>query len=173
MKKVLFIAMMFTFVFVNGQEKKQRSGITVGFNSLTVKLSDSRDSDSATGNGFFIGFFTEFMTSESLSIQPEIHFASSSDEGDSVDQILLPMMLKYYASEQFTIQGGMLFDFLLEDVGDGFNKLGVGLAFGSSYDFTDNLFATARYSLGLNNRLDSSDYKLKYNTFQIGLGYSF
>ena len=57
--------------------------------------------------------------------------------------------------------------------GEEFNSFGLGLAAGAGYDFTDNLFATARYSFGLTNRVDSDIVSTKMDYFQVGLGYRF
>lgn len=86
-------------------------------------------------------------------------------------------MAKYYVSDEFFIQAGPQFDLILDD-SEGVKKLGFGLGVGVGYEFSDQLFATTRYTLGLSDRLDDPvfdefDVTTKFNFFQIGIGYKF
>ena len=93
-------------------------------------------------------------------------------------------MAKYYVAEKVSLQAGPQFDLILDE-SPGFKKFGFGLATGVGFDINQNLSATARYSFGLNNRLDDDlvdllfddiaigDITTKLNFFQIGIGYKF
>lgn len=172
MKKVLFIAMI-TIVGL-GTVNAQKFGATAGLHNLSIKATNSGLSASVDATGFYAGFFGEFQINESLNFQPEVQFAVSYNNGDSAEQIVLPLMMKYYVSDKFNVQAGPQLDFAL-DSGPGLKSLGIALGFGAGYDFSDKFFASGRYALGLSNRLPNapSGLNVKFNTIQFGLGYRF
>lgn len=174
MKKLLFIAMITIAGLGTANAQKAKFGAVAGFHNLSIRASNSGISASADGSGFYAGFFGEFTLSETLNLQPEIQFASSYNDGEAGNQIVLPVMLKYFVAEEFNLQVGPQFDFAL-DSGPGVKSLGVALGFGAGYDFSDKFFASGRYALGLNNRLENapSGTTVKFNTIQIGVGYRF
>ncbi len=124
----------------------------------------------------------------------------STNEGvTKLDYINIPLMAKYFATEKFFIEAGPQVGFVinktaevdysivttfggtsttqsgsessdLEDV----SSLDFGLNFGLGYDFTENIFASARYNLGLGNVYDGEgDYEQKNRVFSVSLGYKF
>jgi hypothetical protein len=134
MKKVLFIAVV---VFGLGKLSAQGSnfGITAGFHNLSLKIDGSGMTESESGQGFFVGVTSDFSLSDKLSLQPQLQFATSSQDGDSVEQLILPIMLKYHVTEKFNIQAGPQLDYLLSD-SEGLNAIGFGLGFGAGFDFS-------------------------------------
>ena len=121
--------------------------------------------------------FAEFLLSEKFSIQPEFHYSSVTEDGESVDNLILPVFLKYYITEKFNVMSGLQFDYFTEkDLGD-IKRFGLG------YDITDSILISSRYSFGITNRIDTSEFiddfidlsdlSAKTNIFQIGLGYRF
>ena len=83
-------------------------------------------------------------------------------------------MLKYHVSQKFNLQAGPQLDYLLSD-SEGLNAIGFGLGFGAGYDFSEKIFVSTRYALGLSNRFADAPFgiSLKLDTFKIGLGYRF
>ena len=175
MKKVLLIAVVALLGLGNVNAQETTYGATAGFHSLTIKVSGDGGSISTNGSGYYVGFFADFNISEEFNIQPEIHFASAYKDGDSADEIIIPVMAKYFVSEKFNIQAGPQFDFVIDEDAEGVNKFGIGLGFGVGYEVSEKMFAAARYSIGLSNRIEDapSGISSKFNTFQIGLGYRF
>jgi opacity protein-like surface antigen len=174
MKKVILTAIiaLSSFCYVNAQ--KANFGVTAGFHNFTVKNNGQGITASTSASGFFVGVTGDFQVSDDFNIQPELHFVSTSKNGESVEQIVMPIMGKYYITGQFNLQAGPQIDLVISE-SDGLNTLGIGLGFGAGYDFSDKLFATARYSFGLSNRVEDapSGVSLKFDTFQIGVGYKF
>ncbi|WP_165730483.1 porin family protein [Polaribacter sp. 20A6] len=174
MKKLLVIAAL-AFAGLGSVKAQEVSyGVTAGFHQLSLKVSVVEDFTLSTdASGFYVGFFGEFKIDEKFNIQPEIHFASTYKDGDSSNQLIVPVMAKYYVSEEFNVQAGPQFDYILDSDTTGVNKFGLGLGFGAGYDFSDKVFASARYSVGLTNRLEDapSGNSIKFSTFQIGIGY--
>ena len=72
------------------------------------------------------------------------------------------------------LQAGPQLDFVVSE-SDGVNAFGLGLAIGAGFDFSDKVFATSRYVFGLRNRIEDapSGVSVKFDTFQIGLGFRF
>ena len=129
--------------------------------------------------------FAEFPLSEKFSIQPEFHYSIVHDEGFgyAFENLILPVFLKYYITEKFNVMSGLQFDYFTEkDLGD-IKRFGLGLGIGLGYDITDSILISSRYSFGITNRIDtsefiddsidSSDLSAKTNIFKIGLGYRF
>ena len=191
MKKLLFIAVIaiLSSLNVNAQEtpsstKETSYGVTAGFQATSLKVSLKGLSDIVEdAEGFFIGLFAEFPLSEKFSIQPEFHYSSVTKDGESIDNLILPVFLKYYITEKFNVMSGLQFDYFTEkDLGD-IKRFGLGLGIGLGYDITDSILISSRYSFGITNRIDtsefiddsidSSDLSAKTNIFQIGLGYRF
>ena len=90
-------------------------------------------------------------------------------------------MAKYNVSEEFAILAGPQFGFASGDIPDlvealadlagaDFTSLNLQIAFGISYDFTEDFFAQARYGLQLNEHLDGIG---AVNALNIGVGYKF
>ena len=191
MKKLLFIAVIaiLSSLNVSAQEtpsstKETSYGVTAGFQSTSLKVSLKGLSDIVEdGEGFFIGLFAEFPLSEKFSIQPEFHYSSVTNDGESLDNLILPVFLKYYITEKFNVMSGLQFDYFTEkDLGD-IKRFGLGLGIGLGYDITDSILISSRYSFGITNRIDTSEFiddfidlsdlSAKTNIFQIGLGYRF
>ncbi|WP_299104417.1 porin family protein [uncultured Tenacibaculum sp.] len=171
MKKLLLVAMIAVGITAKAQETS--FGAVAGFNSTTVSASSNGISASTSASGFYVGFFADFEVSDKISIVPELQYVSASKNGESINEIALPIMAKYNVSEKFSLQAGPMLDLVVDKTSDEFNKFGLGLAAGIGYDFTENIFATSRYSFGLTNRVENSSVSTKMGFFQIGLGYRF
>lgn len=185
-KTILFTALLFIILSINGQDNK--FGVTAGYNSFiaTVKFQGASVSNSASG--FFVGAFMDISISEKFSIQPELLFSLVSTDGESGSMLLVPILGKYHLADKFNFQFGPFLDYSLEEDADGVKKLGIGLATGLAYEVNDNFSLFLRYSLGLNNRIESYeftidspgdplltnlDFKTKLNFFLVGIGYKF
>lgn len=128
---------------------------------------------------------------------------SFSAEGISVDAegkfklgyINVPVMAKFYVTNDVTIEAGPYVGFLTsaklkvegtysdggstievsdtQDAKELFKSTDFGLNIGLGYNFTDNIFANARYAFGLSNIADDNDADLKNAGLQIAVGYRF
>lgn len=188
MKKISILVLLFVSVLTSLNAQDTKFGATAGYNSLIASVKFDGISASDNVSGFYIGLFADIQTSEKFHVQPEIQYVNSRQDGESGNSLVVPIMVKYMASEQFSLLFGPQLDFILEE-SDGVKKMGVGLSAGLSYDITEKVFASVRYSLGLNNRLEddaviftdggedpginASDIKTKFNFLQIGLGFRF
>ncbi|MDQ6472244.1 porin family protein [Flavobacterium sp. LHD-80] len=165
MKKIILSAIaLMAFAFSNAQET--RFGIKGGLNITTFAGGDYWDAKSLVG--FQVGGFAEIKIIDRLSIQPEVLFSTqgaklefAGDDWDNkVNYINVPVLAKFYITKQFTAEAGPQLGFLVsaksegEDVKDNFKSVDTGFNFGLGYNFTDNVSAGIRYTVGLSNILD-------------------
>lgn len=119
--------------------------------------------------------------------------------------INVPVMLKIYPTKSFFLEGGPQVGFLISaksknestsnfvdgtsivesetvDIKDNLKTVDVAFNLGLGYDFTENLFINARYSLGLTNIYDTPDFlgalgvtelDAKNATISVNVGYKF
>lgn len=162
-------------------KSEAKFGIKAGYSSTTLRVSFEGNSVSDNISGFYLGAFGEFYLSEKIDLQPELHYANYSQDGESSAVLLVPVLFKYKANEKFSLLAGPQLDYLLnEEDAEGLNQLGFGVALGAAFDITENVIIDARYSFGLSNRiggdlaeLEGMDITAKFNYFQVGLGYRF
>ena len=175
MKKMFFVAIAtFGFTFSSNAQNVD-FGATAGYHNLIVRASADGISASDGASGFYFGLFADFSISDKFHIQPELQYASVSQDGGTGNEIIVPVMAKYYPAANFYLQAGPNFDLIIDD-SEGVNDFGFGLAGGLGYDFTEKFFASARYSFGLSERLQEDigfDVSTKFNFLQIGVGYKF
>ena len=169
MKKVILAAILVVASLSSLKAQKIKYSATAGYHSLSLKVSAGGFGISASKSGFYVGVAGEFQVAEKFSIQPELQYANSDES-----TLVMPIMAKYYVSEKFNLQAGPQLDMFL-NAPAGFSSLGLGLGFGGGYDFSDKMYVTTRYSLGLSNRAENAPAgaSIKFNTFQIGIGYKF
>ena len=177
MKKLTFVALLALFSFSTAAAQDVSFGATTGFHNLSIRAKVGSVSASSGESGIFAGFFADIPVSDKFHVQPEVLYAAIFADGDSGNELIVPILAKYYISDQFFAQAGPVIDVILDDA-EGLNAFGFGLGFGAGYDFSDTIFATARYSLGINDRLDADleelgDLSTTFNIFQIGIGYRF
>lgn len=189
MKKVLLIAAVALFGFnaAQAQEEGIRFGAKAGLNIASITGDDIDDVKSKIGLHF--GAVVEIPLSEKFAFQPELVYSSqgakselsesgagfefSSESNTKLSYLNIPLMMKFYVAEGFSLQAGPQLGLLLSskvdfDFSDTFegvtetesfdldskdvtNGLDLALNFGMGYKLEMGLFFDARYSLGLSN----------------------
>jgi len=121
-------------------------------------------------------------------IQPELLFSSQgfSFDGDSYsfNYLTLPIMLKLYVTNEFNLEIGPYFGYLVGvspdfalidraniDLSSFTGGLDTGLGIGAGYQMKSGLTIGARYLLGLSNM--SNDYEWKNNVISVSVGWLF
>jgi hypothetical protein len=205
MKKLIFSAIaLIAFTNLNAQEKS--FGAKAGLNIAKLTQTNQNISESTDSKiGFHVGFFGEFKIAKQFAIQPEVLFSrvggdvkeQSGSGGFSLNYISIPVMFKYYPTKEFSLEAGPQISFLTGasvtygnqtvDADQIFNAFDFGLNIGMNYNFTDKVFANARYNFGLSNiasdtyinaineydNSNSSSIKFNNSYFQLGLGFKF
>lgn len=180
---ILLLVAVFTVGFVRAQDKENMSfGVKGGLNLATVTNADG----SGTLASFHIGFFGEFMLDDKFALQPEILYSgqgASFDGGDlNLDYINVPVMVKYYATDAFSLELGPQIGFLVNaesgsiDIKDEVKSTDFSVNFGLGYNISPNFMIGARYNLGINRwqeNLFPGESESKNSVFQISLGYKF
>lgn len=157
-------------------------GIKAGYSTVALKVSvDGGGSATEDLSGFYFGGFAEINLSEKFDLQPELVYGTYSEDGESSGVLLVPILAKYKANDQFSLFAGPQFDYLTnEEDSEGLKRLGLGLALGAAFDITEQVILDARYSIGLTDRIDGGldgfeefDIETKFSYFQVGIGYRF
>ena len=129
--------------------------------------------------------------------ESEPGYSYSSEEKYKLGYLNLPLMAKYFATEKLFIEAGPQIGFLMSakndyketetfmgdtetfsgdvDIKDNLKSIDFGLNFGLGYEFTQNVFASARYNVGLSdiNDVEGSNVKIQNGVLQFSVGYKF
>ncbi|GGD29732.1 porin family protein [Flavobacterium orientale] len=218
MKKILLsVVALMAFGLSNAQEVSY--GVKGGLN-LSNLTGDVEDSKSLFGA--HVGAFAEIKITDKFSVQPELLFSMQgakqeftyfeSFEGFTIEEteqttiklgyLNLPIMAKFYATENFSLEAGPQIGFLLSakvdfeytyretfegvtevetesgsvDIKDEVKSIDFGFGFGAAYKFTENLSVGARYTLGLSSiakDFEGESADIKNNVLQVSIGYKF
>ncbi len=171
MRKLLLCAAVAVLGLTSVNAQEVQFGATGGLISVDANAKfngQSLDVDSEIG--FYIGGLADIAISDAFHVQPELLYANVNDGS----ALLLPIMAKYYVSEDFFVQAGPQFDFSLEDLPTDYTGLGISLAAGLGYDINEEFFIEARYSFQINDYYTGNlDIESKSNLLLFGVGYKF
>lgn len=154
-----------------------------------------------------LGVLMEYKFSDNFGISPEVVFAAQggkyTDTYDGVkydittntNYINVPVMLKIYASPDFSIDFGPQVGFNVYskatekastkvddskvkveetvDLKDGTKKVDFGVGVGATYNLTENAFLQARYTLGLTKVFKGDIMEAKNGNIQLAFGWKF
>ncbi|WKW47138.1 porin family protein [Myroides sp. JBRI-B21084] len=169
--------------------------------------------------GFHIGGFAEIKFNDKFAIQPEILYSAQgskteysetmmgvtySAEADAkLNYINVPIMAKYFITDNFAVEAGPYVGFLAsanskgsvkaagmteefdEDIKDELNSVDFGLGLGASFNMESGFFVGARYNLGLStiekdytenvggNQITVEAADIKNGVIQVSVGYKF
>ena len=178
-KKISLFA-IFALVSICGQAQESSStkiGVSAGYLNQEWDI-DSRDFDlSGNSSGYYAGLFADFDLGSSFRLQTSALYAKT----DELDQILVPVMAKYYLGNSgFNIQAGPQVNFSIDDLGVP-DRFGLALAGGLGYDINDNFRLEARYAREILNRVDADSQETritgitgyKFHNLSLGLSYVF
>lgn len=133
--------------------------------------------------GAHIGGMAEISISDKFAVQPEVLFSMQGAKDDyaslNMNYINLPVMAKYFVTEEISIEAGPQIGVLMsakydgEDIKDGYSSLDYGLNFGAGYKMESGLNFSLRYSLGLANINDTDRVTNINAVMQASVGYFF
>ena len=147
--------------------------------------------------GYQVGVLMEAKLSNNFAIAPEVVFAAQGgqyeilkvDHTFNTNYINVPVMLKFYASPNFSIDFGPQVGFnvyskhSIEDNAVDFKNdtktVDFGLGLGATYNITENAFVQARYTMGLTKAVEGLEaivYDVdggKNGNIQVAFGWKF
>src|SRR5690554_180271 len=190
MRKLMIAAIAVVGFSAAGLAQQQvKFGPKAGVNLATINGKDAGDAKMLIG--FHVGAFAEIMFNDKFAIQPEIVYsaqgAKMKESGTDVvmgipvtydlegkakySYINVPIMAKYYITENFAFEAGPYVGFLMsaeaeaegtmtaagitqtesttEDMKDYSNSIDFGVGVGASFNLDNGFFVGARYNLGL------------------------
>ena len=185
------LAVFFLVLNSSAQTSKKEEGIKIGLKGgLNVSNFLSSDiEDQSYRTSFHLGFVSEIIISEKVSFQPELLFSSQGNVGKDTKQkysyVNVPLILRYYVVDNFTIDAGPQLGFLIDSFSrgnDGNNSINkqnffdIAIAAGATYELKNNIFFQGRYNLGLlnvNSGDNSDTFKYQNSVVQLSVGYYF
>ena len=193
MKKLFLIATLAIFTLQHNNAQDVSFGVTGGLflGSADIEIagfdigSISNDLDVLDGGGFYLGLLADIEVIGDFHVQPELLYANIGGES----AVVIPIMAKYYVAEKFNLQAGPQLDFILDVptlAKEFIDTFGFSMAVGAGFDITEKISVQAKYSFGLNDRIDKSindlldtggflnlTPSLKTNILQAGVVYKF
>jgi hypothetical protein len=178
-------------VVAQGQSSKKDEGIKLGFKTgvNASQFLSSDDIDQSMRYGFHVGLISEIIISDKASFQPELLYSSQGnmtpDVKNKFEYINLPLVLRYYAKQNLSVDLGPQLGFLVNSFSKGNegntklddqNSFDFALCGGATYDLENNFFVQARYNLGLINiSKEEGPGAIKYqnSVVQFSVGYYF
>jgi len=182
MKKLMLLALVLTTAVTSAQDKLLSLGIKAGVNFSNLK-GDVETIDFETRSSYHFGAVAEIRLFENLAIQPELLYSVQGAKVDSaignVDDvdfkyITVPVMVKFYLTDNLSLDLGPQFAFLTDDnVEETFETESFDFSVGGgiTYNLGSSLFIQGRYMAGLTDV--SRDAEVKNSIFQISAGLKF
>ncbi|GAB2772444.1 porin family protein [Salinimicrobium soli] len=203
MKKLLVFAIVAFGMVTGAQAQEVNFGAKAGVNFASFSGDDADDAEFDGKTGFHLGVIAEIAFSSRFSVQPEVLYSTRGaknsdfffeDEfGDDMsgeidvklDYIEIPIMLKYYVAQGFSLQAGPQLSFNTKsemEFSDGSDSITIGVedetesfefggAVGVGYDLPVGVFFQGRYTMGFSDVYTDSD--IRNNVFQLSVGYKF
>ena len=204
MKKV-FVLIAAAIVCMSASAQFQ-FGAKVGFDMTHFW---GEDAPTGVQPNYQVGLMMEYKFTPKFAIAPEVVFAAQGGKAtgdvydDDVEGIIkakgtfhtnyinVPVMLKFYATPNFSIDLGPQIGFNVYnkmtasgkiasieaketiDLKDITKAVDFGVGLGATYNLTDNAFVQARYTMGLTNVFDVPDSHEKNGNVQIAFGMKF
>ena len=147
------------------------------------------DDSNADGTiGFFLGGYGTFMLSDEFALQGELLFSQQGADDFSLSYINIPVLAKYYVSEEISLHFGPQLGILVAAENDDFVKpTDFSLALGGEYQLESGLSFNLRYAFSLTSigeefttpaippfiPASTVDFNLRNSVIQIGVGYAF
>ncbi|HLF53512.1 porin family protein [Flavobacterium sp.] len=177
MSKLIVLIVFLIAASTNVEAQAIKFGVKAGANFSDF---EGNDINTSTLTSYHFGALVEIKVFSKFAIQPEAMFSSQGAkvEGSNdfkLDYINVPVLAKFYLiSDRLSLDVGPQFGFLVDDnvaetfETESFDFAAVG---GIGLNITKNLFAQARYVVGLTEM--SKEAEVKNKVIQLSVGYTF
>lgn len=177
--KYFLLLTLLTISQITLAQSNLKFGIKGGLNYANFTNSEV-NTDAITS--YHAGILMEFSLFDNLAIQPELLYSTVgarydnaiTDIKNELGYISIPVLVKFSLSESLFLELGPQGSFLLEnkdEVYNDYNKFDFSVNAGLGVNLTKNLFASARYNLGVTEIARDAD--AKNSVVQISLGLLF
>ena len=154
-------------------------GIKGGINFSSWNVDGGNDPDGKVG--VHVGVFgnTSINADGNLFVQPELQFSLLGVEDINLTYITLPVVIKYYIVDQFSIHGGLQLGVLVaaeDDADEDLTTIDLGVPIGAEFDVNENFGLGLRYVIGATNIYDpdfDTDTDIYNRVFQLFASYRF
>ena len=192
MKKISILIVTFCmFCNTNAQKSKREEGIKFGIKGgINASNFNGDIEDNKMRYGLHIGLLAEIIINDQFSLQPEAIYSAQGFKNETpgafskskFDYINLPVLIKYYPMNNFSIEAGPQIGFLINAIDksnagnadiDDQNVLDFSINAGVAYKLQSGIFFQARYSLGIinvNGADNASAFKYTNSVFQLSIG---
>lgn len=178
MKRLFLLAILLIAGSTSMNAQGIKFGVKAGANFSNFSGSDADGFNGLTS--FHVGGLAEIKLLPNFSVQPELLYSSQGAKQDGFDDVKLdyvtvPVLAKFYLiTDKLSLEAGPQFSFLVNDnLDDTFKtkSFDFAAAGGLAFDFTKNIFAQARYVVGLTDT--TKDAEIKNSTIQLSVGLKF
>lgn len=199
---IVLIVLLFTLLsgVATAQTMKTKIGLKAGANlssisddNETANFSSDMKADFHAGIVFnFHWGFRDDLSGKGtgyFGLQPEILYSRQGfgfkDEAINLDYICVPVLAKYYATKELSIEAGPYMGYLMStnpevknfdgteiNLDDLTGGLDAGVAFGIGYEMSNGLTFGARYNLGLSEVAENLAWKNNVIAFSVGYLFS-
>ena len=184
MKKVCLLSAALTLGAVllsiqHGVAQDWSFGIKGGINFARLNFDGGNDPDGKTGVHVGVLGSTAVNVDETLFVQPELLFSLQGREDVNLSYLILPVVLKYYLVDRFSIHGGLQPGLLIgaeDDSDEVLTTLDLGVPIGAEFDINETFGVGLRYVVGATNIYDpegNSDLDIYNRVFQLFASYRF
>lgn len=155
-----------------------RFGIKGGINFSNINIDGRSDPDGKVGVHLGVFGNTPINADENLFVQPELLFSLQGPEDGNLTYINLPVVLKYYIVEQFSIHGGLQLGVLVaaeDDADENLTTVDLGVPLGAEFNVNEDFALGLRYVVGATDILDveGADINFYNRVFQLFASYRF
>ena len=173
MKGYLFAIVFLCFTTLS-MSQDIRYGVRAGLNVSNLDFDPDANFENKHRNGFAFGGFVDFGLTETVSVLTELQWSAEGGKAPDLraDYIKLPILLRFAASERFTLGAGPQLALKTWQDTDGFSTFTFSGVLGVEYMITDELFIDTRFTYGFSDILDddATDIKAKNHVIQFGFG---
>ena len=183
MKKASLLFTSFTLVALSLSTQQSlaqdwRFGIKGGLNIANIHVDGNLDFDSRVA--VHLGMFgnTPINSDENLFVQPELLLSLQGTEIGNLTYVNLPVVLKYYIVEQFSIHGGLQLGLLVaaeDDDEEIITTIDLGVPLGAEFNINEDFGLGMRYVIGATDILDVEGAQADFynRVFQLFASYRF
>jgi hypothetical protein len=196
MKRIIFSVLLMSTLVIVSHAQKFRLGLAPGVDASRMAISGASGGPLVYRTDIAGGIFGEAVISPTFSVQLEANYSAQgagviNEDGSTagsyqLNYITIPLLAKLYGNPNLSFFAGPQLGILMDaktkssgdpetDVKEQIESIDFYGVFGAEYRFTNGVFVSGRYNVGLSNVIQdkSSNTEIKNRYFSFRVGYSF